>query len=231
MIKTVSTSGEYSHQLTFGSQVYQRVSYHLIRKLSFLPSFERYNITICHEKKFIWFRVAKVGTRTIFNLLKSSKVYLDAEHPFKCYYPKSRYDDYFKFAFVRNPYDRLVSCWKNKVVDSNHFRFSEQQLIWMQDFGNFVEFLQTQNVEKTDPHIRLQSKLIDLNSIDYIGRYENFEKDLSPVLKNLDIDFDQIPRMNLSNNKRPYKSYYTENLKAKVAQIYRKDLNLFSYAF
>jgi len=203
----------------------------MIKSIPFLPSHNKYNLTVCHEKKFIWFRVAKVGTRTIYDVLKNSDIYLDAEHPFNCYYPKSLYKDYFKFAFIRNPYDRLVSCWKNKVLKNNYFGFSDKILMEMQNFAQFVDFVANQDIEKCDPHIRLQSKLIDLNEIDYLGKFENFEIDLSHIIKVLKINNQSINRMNSTKNRKHYSEYYNEKLRMKVGNIYEKDLIIFSYDF
>ncbi len=40
-------------------------------------SSELYNLTISHHYRFVWFRVAKVGTRTILEHFKASDVPLD----------------------------------------------------------------------------------------------------------------------------------------------------------
>ncbi len=84
MIKTVKRKNELSARLTVPSRAYQKISNVLIRSIPYIPSNERYNITICHEKKFVWFRVAKVGTRTTFNVFEQAKINLDAEHPKGC---------------------------------------------------------------------------------------------------------------------------------------------------
>lgn len=46
---------------------------------------------ICHERKFIWFRVAKVGTRSVFNIFDEIKINLEAKHPMCCRYPEELY--------------------------------------------------------------------------------------------------------------------------------------------
>lgn len=231
MLKTVKIKNETSTKLTFGGKLYQKASSMLLKIIPYLPSHHKYNLTICHEKKFIWFRVAKVGTRTILNALKNSNIHLDAEHPHNCHYPKHLYKDHLKFAFIRNPYDRLVSCWKNKVVHNNYFRFSDKTLMEMQKFENFVDYVASKNIEKCNAHFRLQSKLIDLNEIDYIGRFENFESDLSHIFQLLKINNPSFERLNSTNNGEHYSEYYDQKLRMKVGKIYEKDLNIFSYKF
>jgi hypothetical protein len=208
-----------------------QVGYRALSKLPFLPSSRRYNITVCHEKRFVWFRVAKVGTRTIYDLLSKANVNLDAEHPYDIFYPVRAYQDYFKFAFVRNPWDRLVSCWLNKVVDSNHFGFSGPQLTKMSEFSNFVDFVSGLNSENCDPHLRLQCRLIDLNQIDFLGRLESIDKDLFEVFRILSIPLMDIERRNVSSDRNPYWYYYDNELIEKVYQIYCRDIQIFGYSY
>lgn len=231
MISTKKVEGGYSSKLTYGSKLYQRASRFLYRNIPIIPSQKRYNLTICNEKKFIWFRVAKVGTRTILNKFTESNIILDAEHPYNCRYPTTHYCSYFKFAFVRNPWDRLVSCWKDKVLKNNSYHFSEDERLKMKDFRYFVDYVSKLNIKKCDIHIRLQSELIDLNNIDYLGRFENFDSDFNEILKILQIDSTDIKRKNVSNIGKYYKDYYDDELMEKVSKIYSKDIMLFSYTF
>jgi len=231
MIKTIRKDQGRSGKLVLSGRIYQLVSSALIKYIPLLPSHERYNLSISHDKKFIWFRVAKVGTRTIFNVLESANIVLDAEHPMNCYYPQSRFEDYFKFAFVRNPWDRLVSCWHNKVLDSNIFNFSREELADMQEFSNFVEYVEHLDIERCNHHIRLQTKLIDLNQVDFLGRFENFEQDLRFVIERLNLDQTEIPHKNVSKKRTNYREYYNDDLIEKVGKIYRRDINHFRYEF
>jgi len=205
--------------------------YKVICKFPFIPSSGQYNITISHERKFIWFRVAKVGTRTILNHLKKCNVNLDVEHASFLHYPVKSFDDYFKFGFIRNPWSRLVSCWQDKVVNSNLYNFDDSMLGKMQDFENFVEYVSNLNIENCDRHLRLQSTLIDLNNIDYIGRMESFDDDANYIFRKLGLSKKEVRPKNVTSNKKPYQEYYSKDLAKEVAQIYRKDIQIFGYQF
>ena len=88
-----------------------------------IPSSRKYNLTICDNPKFVWFRNAKAATRSTLEALSHTKIKLTAEQARQCYYSPQKYNDYFKFAFVRNPWDRLVSGWHNKIFQKKFVKF------------------------------------------------------------------------------------------------------------
>jgi hypothetical protein len=78
-----------------------------------------YNITTGRRPSpFIWFRTAKTGTRTVLKVLRDEGVDFDIEQGFNEPAPRSAYADHFSFTFVRNPYDRLISGWTDKVLNA-----------------------------------------------------------------------------------------------------------------
>ena len=97
-------------------------------------SSDLYNLTISHSYRFVWFRVAKVGTRTMLGHFEASGIKLDVEHAMGIPYPRGMFEGYFKFAFVRDPFARLVSCWKNKVSDENYFGLNDTLRREFEDF-------------------------------------------------------------------------------------------------
>ena len=175
--------------------------------------------------------MAKVCTRTIFDVLGQANLSLDAEHPMSCHYPVKRYHDYFKFGFVRNPWDRLVSCWRNKVVDSNYFGLPDNQHRQLQSFDNFVSFVTDQDLEHCDHHIRLQASLIDMNAVDFVGRFESFEADLLKVAQRLNLGSVSIGKKNSSVRNSDYRREYSEVSANKIEIAYSRDINLFQYEF
>jgi len=178
----------------------------------------------------MWFRVAKVCSRTIYFHLKRN-VRLDCEHAYNIIYPINLYSDYFKFSFVRNPWDRLVSCWYNKVIQSNYFSFNDDRYEKMQLFEKFVDYVSTLDINTCDRHLKLQSSLIDLNEIDYIGRFETFAEDYTAICQKLDIPLDNFIHKNKSLKTKHYTEFYTDELREKVHQIYLKDIQIFGYKF
>ncbi|MBW1860709.1 MAG: sulfotransferase family 2 domain-containing protein [Deltaproteobacteria bacterium] len=217
-------------ELDSRSRVSQRLL-EILNYVRFIPSSRCYNLTISHERKFVWFRVAKVGTRTIFDHMKESGVRLDLEHPYRVYYPPKLYEDYFKFAFVRNPWDRLVSCWHNKVLRINHFKFDDVELARMRKFEHFVDYVSRLDIENCNNHLRLQCTLIDLDHVDYLGRFETFSDDLRFVFQQLDMPSARLPHKNKSSRQKDYREYYSDGLRERVYQIYRKDMQIFGYQY
>ena len=203
----------------------------VLHRFYYTPSSRGYNITISHERKFIWFRVAKTGTRSVLDQLRGHNVKLDAEHPMGVHYPLRLYRDYFKFAFVRNPWDRLVSCWNNKIVDQNWWKLPEEQLEHLQDFGNFVDYVSEMDLDHCDVHLHRQSSIVDLNQLDFLGRFENLSADVGEAMSRIGLPRAELPKLNASKNRRDYRSYYTDALAARVAALYERDVRLFNYQF
>ena len=190
--------------LTKSGQLYQFMSRSLMRLFKNMPSHRKYNLTISEERQFVWYRVAKVSTRTIFDVIKRAGIVLDAENTFHCHYPPNEYDNFFKFAFVRNPWDRLVSCWLDKVVDYNFYEFEKEEYQKMKDFATFVDWVATQNVHKMgDPHLSAQSALIDLNFVDFVGHFQNFSADFQKVMNRLGIENIEVAKIDTSKTRRP----------------------------
>lgn len=184
-----------------------------------------YNITSSDSHKFIWFRVAKAGTRSILDVLQKNTEL--SKHGFNIRINLDEYGDYYKFAFVRNPWDRVVSCYHNKVLTKNDKNF---QRCFGKNFEFFVDFINSQDLTKGDFHIKLQTKLIPVERMNFIGRLENFNEDLKFLLSVIGLKDQEIPHKNRSEHKH-YSTYYTERTKEIIAQKYKEDIETFGYTF
>lgn len=137
----------------------------------------------------------------------------------------------FVFAFVRNPYDRLVSTFfyltQGGMNDSDKADCSHY--IGNSDWPRFVEqFSKRPEYFKQQIHMKDQFAFLNVNRINYLGRYENINDHLSTLLKRVGLPLQQIGRNNSSAH-RPYHYYYNQWIAMKVYRIYEEDFSRFTY--
>jgi hypothetical protein len=189
----------------------------------FALSIPFYLITTSREKKYTYFITPKTGTRSILTALREAStpdiddttiIYIKASH-------KNR----FKFCFIRNPWDRLVSCYSNKVLRKKLY-----PECWEKDFKYFIHYLTKQHLPTSDGHIRLQSTSFPINDIDYIGKFENFKEDFNYIINfKLKLNKDLV---RLNPSKRDYYvDYYSNQTRKIVAELYKSDIELGNYIF
>ena len=148
---------------------------------------------------------------------------------------------YWKFAFVRNPWDRLVSCFHEKLAGDHPaakaFTATMRRKGVLTDlqvsFPDFVRGIAEVPDPLADRHIRSQhcflagedGKLL----VDYVGRFERLALDFQLVGRRLGVDI-ELPHL-LKSDRRPYKEYYSNELRTLVGERYRRDIELFEYVF
>jgi hypothetical protein len=192
-----------------------------------------YNITTGRRPSpFIWFRVAKTGTRTVLKVLRDEGVDFDIEQGFHKPAPRSAYADHFSFTFVRNPYDRLISGWTDKVLNAapggglKAVKFPEL----LRDFDYFVAWLVDQDPAAINIHFRPQSLLV-LAELDFIGQTEALARDLRLVLSRLGLQADRnIPRKNASGPPPLSMRDVTAGTRDCINRLYHSDFERFGYA-
>jgi len=152
---------------------------------------------------------------------------------------------YFKFSFVRNPYDRIVSCWKNKVqnpqvretVGNNMYMgfYKYDNIVGGMTFKEFVKSISELPDEESNSHFKSQyTFLTDKNGklfVDFIGKFENLEKDYKKMCKRIGVK--KIPKLEHKrrSKRKHYREYYDEKTKKLITERYKKDLELFGYKF
>lgn len=191
-----------------------------------------YNLTISHQQRFMWFRVAKVGTRTVLGHFIQHEVPLDVHHAMRLRYPTAVFTDYFKFAFVRHPMDRFLSAWRNKVVDNNYFEFDEATHRQMQQVENFARWTaghDLTDLSTADHHLALQTRLIDLTQVDYLGRLESFDTDFAAVCERIGVPATRVEVRNRTEPRDGAVEHVSDELRSLVGEIYRHDFQVFGY--
>ena len=130
--------------------------------------------------------------------------------------------DYFYFAFVRNPWDRCISS----------FFYSQRR---QRPKGSLKDFLLFHNF-KDKSHSISQYDFIFNNQnskqIDFIGRFENLQKDFDIVCNKVNLSPQKLPIKNKSQYKDyHYTEYYDSETRKIVAEKYAKDIEYFGYKF
>jgi dermatan 4-sulfotransferase 1 len=155
---------------------------------------------------------------------------------------------YFKFAFTRNPYDRLLSAFLDKIgttVESGQRTKAKHRMLVTQalkqplgsviSFDMFVSYLEAGGIND-DPHWCRQVDLIPLRlfEFDYIGKVEELEKDLSTVFTSIfgrQVDIPPIKSRGKNTGATLVRNeYYDRNLMKRVSDLYADDFEMFSYS-
>ena len=141
---------------------------------------------------------------------------------------------YFKFAFVRNPWDRLVSAFFYLDAGGcNGFDQALRQKHLARYSGDFSAFVHELDLHVDVLHFRPQCDwLCDTEGrllTDFIGRHETLHEDFTTVAERLKLG-PELPCLNASCH-RPYREYYDHDTRMIVRHVYRRDIDTFSYQF
>ena len=156
--------------------------------------------------------------------------------------------DWFRFAFVRNPYARLFSAYKSQVMELTSpyvgFRESIRQHAGYPTqpgaaprrvgFADFVQYIAGQADGQRDGHWKSQSGSLHLARIPYgfIGRVENFTEDFAGVLGRWGASSALLGSLGGQVNTTPalpLAAAYNKQLADTVYAIYRDDFETFAY--
>lgn len=179
---------------------------------------------IGHKYKYIWYIVPKCGRTSLLHWLLEQH-YIDVRGDGKQGIDTSKLkDQYFTFAFCRNPYDRLVSTYFNKVPKQKLSLYKRWKDKSFKQFANDVCDMSTRDM---DGHLLPQIYFIP-EYADFVGRFENLQNDYAFVTSKLfPTKFDN--RRNNTSKHKHHSEYYDQSLKDKVYQKYKEDFERFEY--
>lgn len=183
-----------------------------------------YDIYSSTEKQFAFFRVFKVASGTLTHFFNDQVPDLISSRPNEI--PKE-FKNYFKFAFVRNPWDRIVSCYFHKVMTEDDLAFQE---CFGKDFDYFVDYINQLDLITANRHIRLQTRLIPVKSCDFIGKADNLVNDLQYVCNVLGLEMAEISHRHKTDHAH-YSTYYNPRTKKIIAKKYKEDIETFGFTF
>lgn len=192
------------------------------------------SMSVSHSKKIIHIHIPRTGGTSIFRAFSdywddrgdnpTAESFLERAIECRNRIGSDQYNLYYKFAFVRNPWDRMVSVysWRKQslgglLVNDLSFhdwicntelldvtiRTTTSQLNWLCDGGGII--------------------------VDFVGKFENMIEDWENLNKILGMRR-HLPHMNESNHSH-YSEYYDEETREIVANRFADDIEFFGYSF
>ena len=138
--------------------------------------------------------------------------------------PETLWRDYFKFACVRNPYDRFVSVCA--MLNRRNPDYRGRETAFMKRAIQVGRFQQRALVRpQRDMLVDEAGEL----GMDFIGRYENLQQSFEEACRRIGIPAQRLAQSNATDH-RHYATYYDDELLRLVTDFYRPDFNGFDYA-
>jgi len=223
------------------------------------------HMIISHKHKFIFICNGKTGTTSIERGLEGCDEALDMNRGApglwdnkhmpgavaKAMLPAAVWDTYFKFAFVRNPYDWCVSQFKHnfrsRLILRKMLRHPTMAPGWLRTHWDNWErrgkrVLDASDVECLFDHLRryrglpLAAGLYQTNYVhdpdgrlivDFVGKFESLENDVRKVQERIGIRFD-LPHLNATKHPH-YSKFLTPAAIKTVGRLWEPDFRNFGY--
>lgn len=189
---------------------------------------------INHNKKMILLAIPKTASTSIHIILGQT------EHPPPVEYhatiskvlnDNKGCENYYKACFVRNPFERFVSTWFN-LIDPNAGHIWANDLKEYDNIENFImNFKKSKWIEHI--HFKPQYDFINIdnkNKMNFIGRFENLQKDFDKLCIIMNIPLIQLRRYRFSKHDI-YQKYYNDKTKKIIEDVYKRDLEYFNYDY
>jgi len=233
---------------------------------------------LSHQHQFIFFCNPKTGSTSVEKSLTPyqegqefncglrqfedrflTKVLFQNKHlppaMLKAWLPQETWNNYYKFVFVRNPWDWFVSEWKYhfrlKRIDKTDFYKRPRAVaaycknyFWLKnlyekkkfevediDFlygrlkNSFGIFPNSQGLHQSHYACDIDGNII----VDFIAKFENIQHDFLQIKSNLGLD---INLKHLNKTKHDdYRTYFTKESRQRVAELWKEDIERFGYTF
>ncbi|WP_190287947.1 sulfotransferase family 2 domain-containing protein [Marichromatium sp. AB31] len=224
---------------------------------------------LSHHRRFVYFHIPKTGGSSLTSVFRddldtrASLAGLDARAPGwqdRCHFDGrqhstyrdnarllARYPDYFRFAFVRNPWDLALSWYialarasPDEPLGSTHlsgpgFKQFLRRALRPRAPGDWLAWASQAPVHRfmigrsqsdyvTDRAGRLQ--------IDFLARFEHYQEDLTALCDHLGLAPPAPEHFNRSRHGRlDYREFYDTHSRDWIARRFRRDIELFGYRF
>ena len=138
-----------------------------------------------------------------------------------------KFDSYFKFGFVRNPWDRAVSLYERKQGLQLKSKMTFDEFIEWMKFSSSTCIHPVPHRYQLDWFVNPHGDVI----VNFIGKFENLQDDWGKVSSRLGINR-ELPKLNVNPEKiRHYTEYYSDKTRKIILERFAVDIEYFNYEF
>ncbi|MDX1406522.1 MAG: sulfotransferase family 2 domain-containing protein [Saprospiraceae bacterium] len=204
------------------------------------------------ERKFLFVHIPKTAGTSIKKALGLTP---EASHG-KYFHFRERlgpraYRKYYKIAFVRNPWDRFLSFYLYARMDENFYHSTRNPDKALYGKNRHYDLLKHASLNDC-AHYLIEGRFKPLSGtfyfmapqcewimdeqdtlqIDFLGKYESLEADVSQVCDHLGMPDAHLEVINNSRRERAdFRQYYDAETRALIAKYYERDIELLKYTF
>ena len=185
---------------------------------------------INHQYKFLFIHIPRTSGSSIEYQFSYKEGQEKNKHwnlnDWKNHLNSNDFDSYFKFTFVRNPWDILIS----KYVTSWYSLKGRGPSIGYKS-GKTLKYFLDHYEPVAHEHGDSLLSYFDPKQMDFIARFENRNKDLKYISNKIGFNIDTNTKRRDHRHKKHYTEYYDDETREIVAERYAKDIEYFGYKF
>jgi hypothetical protein len=139
--------------------------------------------------------------------------------------PADKFQRYFKFAFVRNPWSRLHSEYEYILSQPAHGRHARVARL-----GSFSAFIRMQIPRREAYQLNMLCDSSGALLTNFVGKLENLQNDWQIVCERIGIRCELLLPSNVTQHD-DYRGYYSDEDVKLVAKHWAREIGLFGYSF
>lgn len=180
------------------------------------------------DPECVMVRIHKTGTTSIINGIFKN------QQPVRRHKFVPVWRRLFSFAFVRNPYDRLVSAY---LMFRPQYKQNLNEELTIEGLLNIIQNSKIKaNSNGFLSHVKrhvipMTSDYSNIQYAKHIYKFEQFAEEYAKLAMALNVTIKTIPHKLKSKNRRHYREYFDDRLLERATNIFSTDLKQFDYTF